>query len=266
LAAVLLLLPLSAFVQLPGEIRAKQALGLVAADCDVFDAGKGGWRREAPIPTLRDGPSSATWKINHVHLAAADGVLFVLGGMLEGLRDGQATGESWKFDPAVGWWEAIEPLPTVRGEGGVAVVDGRIHVLGGRSGRATLDTVESYDPGTDRWRRHEPMPTRRNHLGVTVHDGRVYALAGRQEDDVSLRVLERYDPGADGWTSLPDMPDIKAGFAFVTTPSGLVALGGENLAKFDLYGSILRYVPERRTWERLRGLAHPRHGFGAAYA
>jgi N-acetylneuraminic acid mutarotase len=309
LVAALVVIPLSAVAELPGERPVKELLGMYSTSCEITGAGKGAWRREADMLSVRDGPASATigddvylvggiaefdedfenarsddtverfdiatgeWEelpplpraLNHAHVGAVDGVLYVLGGALDQLRAGEATGDSWRFDPAVGRWEEIAPMPTARGEGGVAVVDGRIYVIGGRGGGATLDTVESYDPRTDSWSEHASMPTRRNHLAVAVDRGLIYALGGRQEDDVSVPTLEVYDPAADRWEALPDMPGIKAGFALHATPSGLVALGGENLDEFHLYGDVLRYRPQQRRWDRLEGMPEPRHGYGSAY-
>ena len=79
-----------------------------------------------------------------------------------------------------------------------------------------------------------------------------------------MSVAAVYDPRADRWSDLPHMPGIKAGFRLESTPRGLIALGGENLSRWTLYGSVYRYAPERRAWQRLEGMDEPRHGFGSA--
>lgn len=56
---------------------------------------------------------------------------------------------------------------------GVAVLDGKLHVVGGRDGFKTLNTVECYDPTTNVWTQLPPMSTHRHGLGnaeVEVRD------------------------------------------------------------------------------------------------
>ena len=51
---------------------------------------------------------------------------------------------------------------------GVAVVDGKIFVVGGRDGLKTLNTVECYDPATKTWTFLPPMSTHRHGLGINA--------------------------------------------------------------------------------------------------
>ena len=221
---------------------------------EVFDVAARRWETLPPLPA----------RLNHVQLAALDGAIFAFGGHTDSLRDGASVGTSWRFDVQRRRWKPIAEMPTPRGGGAVAVLEGKAYVAGGKRGAAVLDTVESYDPATDRWARRAPLPTRRDHLGMAAYRGDLYAVGGRQEDERSMPVAERYDPAADRWTRLPDMPGIKAGFGLEATGGGLIALGGENLDAWTLYGSTFRYRPERGAWERLEGMPEPRHGFGHA--
>lgn len=49
---------------------------------------------------------------------------------------------------------------------GIAVIDDRLYVVGGRDGLKTLNTVESYDPKTKQWMPEVPMATHRHGLGM----------------------------------------------------------------------------------------------------
>lgn len=51
-------------------------------------------------------------------------------------------------------WSLVSPLPSGHGEPGVAVLDGRIYVLGGRSHNKgnRMKYVHVYDSGADQWR------------------------------------------------------------------------------------------------------------------
>ena len=61
---------------------------------------------------------------------------------------------------------------------GVAVVDDKLVVVGGRDGLKTLNTVESYCPRTKRWSSVPSMTTHRHGLGVSVLEGPLYAVGG----------------------------------------------------------------------------------------
>lgn len=48
---------------------------------------------------------------------------------------------------------------------GVAVLDDKLYVVGGRDGLKTLNTVECYNPKTKTWSVMPPMSTHRHGLG-----------------------------------------------------------------------------------------------------
>jgi kelch-like protein 1/4/5 len=50
---------------------------------------------------------------------------------------------------------------------GVAVLEDRLYVVGGRDGLKTLNTVECYDPKKKTWTLMPPMSTHRHGLGTT---------------------------------------------------------------------------------------------------
>jgi non-specific serine/threonine protein kinase len=308
---VFLSLPLLAVVDVPGERRVKELVGVNVDGCGpIRNTGdEADWREEPDTPTLRDGPSSAVigdkvylvggigrfsddyeiahsvdavesfdvrtrrWEklprlpraLNHVNLAAAGGSLYALGGTSDRFGKDIATTESWRYDVAERRWEELPAMPTPRAAAGVAVAGDEIYVVGGRDHEISVDANESFNVRTRRWTRHADLPTRRDHVGA-VSDGRsIYALGGRQEEGASFKVMERYDIERDAWSRETDVPEPKAGFAFVETPVGFVAAGGENIDKWTLYGGIYAYDPAGRRWRALQSMAEPRHGFAGEY-
>jgi hypothetical protein len=83
-----------------------------------------------------------------------------------------------RYDLSSGQWESRRSLGTARSGHGAAVLDGRIHALGGETGVAVLDSHEAYDPELDVWVALAPPPTPRHGLGVAVLSGRLYAIGG----------------------------------------------------------------------------------------
>jgi N-acetylneuraminic acid mutarotase len=79
-------------------------------------------------------------------------------------------------------------MNTGRGNPGVAIVKGKIVVVGGAGGTATvhapLATSEEYDPGADRW---DPLPAQlpvgRASLCAELAEGnRIIAIGGFQKE------------------------------------------------------------------------------------
>lgn len=64
-------------------------------------------------------------------------------------------------------WRQVGVLSGRRLQFGVAVIDQRLYVVGGRDGLKTLNTVECYNPRSNTWSIMPPMATHRHGLGET---------------------------------------------------------------------------------------------------
>jgi hypothetical protein len=127
------------------------------------------------------------------------------------------------YDPATNKWESRNPMSVPRNHAFGASVNGKIYVIGGRTGHAFIltatntDVVEEYDPRSDTWNvPKERMPTARSG-GVTGTDGRLIYVAGgevtTQELVGAYRAIEAYDPLTNSWITLPPMPMPRHGVA-----------------------------------------------------
>ena len=86
----------------------------------------------------------------------------------------------------------------------VAVLDRRIHLLGGRGpdGRETLQAHVSWQPGEDAWRDETPLPAPRTGGGAAVLEGEIYLIGGGAGGGflapfTALDTTDVYDPGQD---------------------------------------------------------------------
>ena len=104
-----------------------------------------------------------------------------------------------------------------------AAVNGKIYVIGGRTGQAFIlsatntDVVEEFNPATNMWSiPKERMPTARSG-GASGTDGRRIYVAGGEVTTTALvgayRAVEAYDPATNSWTTLPSMPMPRHGVA-----------------------------------------------------
>ena len=95
-------------------------------------------------------------------------------------------------------------MPTSRYEPGVAALDNKMYVTGGRDGHLIMPSVDCYDPDTNTWSQVANMNiAREGHSMVSLH-GRLYAIGGWGVDSVEV-----YDPDNNTWTLLQQKLDGK---------------------------------------------------------
>src|SRR2546421_106776 len=115
-------------------------------------------------------------------LSLAAAVCLVLGG-LTCAAQAQAQG-SWTMKeplPARPPWRILAPMKAGGGAVGVAVVDGKVPAIGGRSpdNNVTVATHEVYDPATNSWKDLAPLPKARDHAAATTAEGKIFFAGGR---------------------------------------------------------------------------------------
>ena len=166
------------------------------ASTEVLDIATGTWSAAAPMLTAR----------NHHGASLIDGKIYVVGGRIGstfiiGLSNNVSTNEV--YDIAKNTWAAVLGMPTPRSGVGTAVLNGRMHVLGGEAYLndlvGTYRTHEAFDPNTNTWQRLPPMPTPRHGLAVAEIAGKMYAVSGSNVaggggPHEGVNVNEVYDP------------------------------------------------------------------------
>jgi len=71
-----------------------------------------------------------------------------------------------KYELRTNMWTPVANMNGRRLQFGVAVLDDKLYVVGGRDGLKTLNTVECYNPRTKTWSVKPPMSTHRHGLGM----------------------------------------------------------------------------------------------------
>jgi len=193
------------------------------ADAWEFNPATDSWRPLAPLPG----------KLGSAIAAEVAGKVYVIGGAttMEGSRDpfftafgpARVLGTNQVYDPATNTWESRNPMSVPRNHAFSGVVNGKIYVIGGRTGHGFIlsatntDVVEEYDPASNTWSiPKERMPTARSG-GTSGTDGRRIYVAGGEVTTTELvgafRAVEAYDPATNSWTTLPSMPMPRHGVA-----------------------------------------------------
>lgn len=233
----------------------------------AYDPGADAW---SAIDSIPEG-------LNHSRGVVLDGKLYVIGGYRENTFT--PTGAVRIYDLERGEWSEGTPMPTPRGAAALAVMDGKIHSIGGTvaegaeppSGQGvevasdgSVNVHEVYDPATDSWSGAPPMPTPRNHHGAVAVGGRIHVVAGRAEGDFRLRTHEVYHASEDRWSSASPVPTGRSGIGIAELDGKVYVFGGEDDDTERTFDAAERYDPETGEWERLAPMPTARHGLGAA--
>jgi N-acetylneuraminic acid mutarotase len=160
---------------------------------DALNPRTGQWRRLPDAPRARD----------HFHAAIINNKIYVAGGR----RSSYATGQTFEltvpevdvFDLGTNQWSTLPTsgnLPTQRAGAAVAVVGGRLLVMGGESAQALAHAdVESLDPATGQWTALAPLSMGRHATQAILHDGRLYLASGsRTRGATEVDTQEIYRP------------------------------------------------------------------------
>ena len=197
----------------------------------AYDPASNTWTEKAPPLVQRSGVSGA----------AANGLLYVLGGAFFNNGSTIYPPDLEAYDPLSDSWTTKAQLPTPRAGVGVAMLNGKLFAVGGSVGSMILPTVEAYDPQTDSWTTKAPLPTARTNPSVSVINGILYAVGGTDGTSV-LTTVEAYDPVSDMWSAKAPLP-----IATLSAGSGVVGgvlhvFGGSN--SYGISSTTFAFTPD----------------------
>ena len=128
----------------------------------------------------------------HLGVTALGGLVYAVGGRVNGLAGNLATAE--RLDPATGVWELLPGMPTARGGTAAAAGGGLVISAGGEQPSGTFAEVEAYDPDARSWQALPELPSPRHGLGVVVADETLYVIGGGPTPGLSVTgVVEALD-------------------------------------------------------------------------
>ncbi|WP_337880463.1 galactose oxidase [Rheinheimera sp.] len=238
--------------------------GQMTAAVQLYDAKSNQWSMGPALPEGR----------HHAYLATVAERLFLFGGFV--LADkGNWKASSDILELTAGRWQKVAQLPQPLTETVSFVLDGKVHLLSGRSpkGEANASWGDQQDqsvhwvfnPADFSISVQPALPLRFNSAASVTHDGAGYLLGGRQMGAANLSGFRRYLASPASWQSLPDLPQAQAGHAAVAWQNGIWSIGGEY---FDangggVYAGVWRFDLQKQQWQQAGVQATARHGLGA---
>jgi N-acetylneuraminic acid mutarotase len=185
---------------------------------EVYDSATDTWETKTPMPT-------ATWLIpanainGKIYLTDWDDKVYV-------------------YDITADAWSTKSTAPTPSAAGHVsAVVDGKIHFIGGLSSSGDSQLHQVYDPATDVWNYASSPP---NSVGNAVGQGAAAATTGefafrmiyvlgqqgnlRQDEPQGSNRI--YNPQNDSWTFGVNVPTDRINFGVAVVDDAVYVVGG----------------------------------------
>ena len=168
-----------------------------------------------------------------------------------------------RLDLATKTWSYIAPMSTMRSTAGVAILDDKLYVVGGRESSICHRTVESYDPHTNRWTLKAPMNKRRGGVSVVSYSNALYVFGGHDlpvSNAACERTasIERYDPISDTWTLIANLDMGRDSIGVCVLGVSIIIIGGFDGTNY--LKTVERFDPESNTFEKLKSITFPRAG------
>lgn len=224
------------------------AMGRPVSQVERFDGMR--WQDETTLPG--DG-------LNAPAAAIIDDQIYLLGGFKT--TTNIPTDEVHIYNTLTRRWSRGPSLPEPRGGHAAAVLNGRIHIIGGGNSRSTLALHSVLDPRTGRWVERAPLPRAIGSPAAVVRDGKLYCIGGRSGrsdfGDVFI-----YDEGTNAWTPGPSIVPRGTSGA-VNLNDNIFVIGGESQADSAVLNDVLQLAPGATAWTTTTPMPTPR-GFARA--
>lgn len=164
-------------------------------------------------------------------------------------------------------WKVLADIPSPRFGGAAAVVNDKLHVLGGvnmnphtpggaRAARA-VNLHHAYDPATNSWSTKAPIPDNSGWPAIATYKGKIYLFGGDNKAiDASMTdTAWVYDPATDRWSRLAPLPHPRSYSSAVSVGDYIYIFGARTLRSDGAPDrSTFRYDPATDTYTRMADL------------
>jgi len=230
---------------------------------EEYDPATDMWNVKAPMPTAR-------YKFG---IAVYQNKIYCIGGQFSNRSSNarsEQTGAIEVYDPATNTWEIKTPMPSPRSQFQANVVNGKIYLIGGRTGGqySTVSLNEVYNPETEAWTTKASIPYPVVSYASAVVGNKIYVLGGQDEfnETMNLAVNQIYDTETDTWSFGTPMPTAvwkTAGAKLGAFAQQRIFVVGGELGNIGGAANITQiYDPEADTWSG--GSFMPTSRFGLA--
>ncbi|NBB78228.1 MAG: galactose oxidase [Verrucomicrobia bacterium] len=240
-----------------------------------------GGRRIQPVSIYN--PETKEWRegakppmtVHHFQPVVYEDKILMICAMTRGFPKEVGLDRVLIYEPRIDAWSWGDPIPEERrrGSAGVALVDGKIYVVGGIV-RGHLGGyvpwTDRYDPETGEWAVLPDAPHARDHFQCAVVEGKIYAAGGRRTShetgelfDLVVPAVDVFDLETETWSVLPeDLPTPRAGNSTFSHACHVVVAGGESMAQGRAHDEVEAWHVHNKEWESWPAMNRGRHGTG----
>jgi len=190
--------------------------------------------------------------------------VWIIGGRI-GSHPGRVSDKVWIYNLDSGNWRRGPDLPMPSAAGGAALVNNKIHWIGGIDANARCDVANHFvydlNAASTGWRNitsSAGMPSPRNHFSTAVVDGVIYVMGGQYGHDgcpgkhtQDTPLVHAYNPASNKWSRKADMPTKNSHSepgTFVYK-NDIYTTGGEGAGN-----KVWKYTPRTNKWMTFRTL------------
>eukprot|EP00058_Branchiostoma_floridae_P022545 XP_002608035.1 hypothetical protein BRAFLDRAFT_263424 [Branchiostoma floridae] len=147
----------------------------------------------------------------------------------------------WLYQAGLDSWSRLAPMNAARDYHKLAVVQGKVYAIGGRTSSSPLHVTAIYDRSfPNKWTEGVPLPEPRFLHAVAVFDGSIYVMGGRDDKDCNTSTVYHLIPGDSQWYSASDMPEVGSVIT-ASTVNGSIYVAG-------VRSKVLCYMPQEDLW------------------
>jgi len=156
-------------------------------------------------------------------------------------------------------WDTLAAVPEDLTFPIAAVVNGKIHVMGGGGSGGATSAHYAYDPVTDTWQSRAAVPYLAQQPAGTVSSGKIHYFGGGYPNSGSpLDDHYVYDPIADSWEQAADLTAPRAIHYAASIETTLYSLAGQGMTNL-----CQSYSSTTNTWTTLNSLPDNNFWYGA---
>ncbi|CAM4590496.1 hypothetical protein PO909_031170 [Leuciscus waleckii] len=163
----------------------------------------------------------------------------------------------WKYNASLNKWIQIEYLSTGRWRHKMAVVGGKVYVLGGFDGTQRLNSVEAYDPFHNCWTEAAPLMLSVSSFSAASYDKCIFVIGGGPNGKLATNNMQSFDSLSNKWSLKCPMPTEAKCTNAVTFKDAIFVVGGAMKALYS-------YSPLEDSWTLIIQLGCERASCGIA--
>jgi len=181
-----------------------------------------------------------------VSAAVYNGEIYTFGGFTT--TGGPIQNSSFKYNVSNGVWSQLAPMPSPRGEVGVAELNGIIYCMGGWTGNIESDRNHAYNIATGTWSVKANLPFRMASNDAVAYNGKIYLVGGIVENPASFFI--EYTPETNLYRVLSPPLRTRRNAKLIVYQDRFYLLGGQYDHGLDRFvtDQVEEYNPQTEVW------------------